>query len=349
MNEKTNMIDIEKTNYESVVLSSKTGYIRNLKNYPFSRWLTKKELHETCEKIENVIYKYIDSDKIEKINLSNADFIEKLFLKENNILFKDIEKDRDFQIVYLCNEKKVSIIINDDDHINIVNVEDGFKVDESFSYIENIDNLLSKDLSYAFSEEFGFLTSSPTNLGTGFKCSVMLHLPALVLSDMIGDILHSISQYNLSFRGYYGESNEFVGEFFQISNEVSLGKTSEDILENIKTVILQIIEKEIDKRKNIFSENSNLIDDYIWRSYGVLSNVRRISSIEAVKLLSRIRLGIDKGFFRKLSHSDLNKLLIDIQPAHLQYAGGSRMNANLRDILRADILRNKFSNLLTNN
>lgn len=334
---------------ENVVVSSRTRYARNLRKFSFARWAKAAELQDIVDIIDKAVIQSSLVDEFTKIVIDKIDKIGRTFLKESHLISAELEKGGKNRIVYLSKDSDISIMINEEDHLRIQSLAAGFQLTESFNKLDEIDEILGNALDYAYTENLGFLTACPTNVGTGLRASAMLHLPALVIAEEMNEILNSLSQHNLTVRGFYGEGSEFNGDFFQISNEFSLGKSELEIIETLRQVIEHIIEKEYEWRNKLFENNTSVIEDYIWRSFGVLSSARKIDSLEAIKLLSHIRLGIDKGYFPSLSHSDLNNLIIEIQPAHLQYSEGQEIAPNSRDIARASLLRKKFSSLIQNN
>jgi len=218
----------------------------------------------------------------------------------------------------------------------------GLNLFEAWKIINAIDDALSKKLEFAFSSQWGYLTACPTNTGTAMRGSVMLHLPALVMTKQINKVLAAISKLNFASRGFYGEGTEAAGNFYQISNQVSMGHSEEDILENISGLIHQIIEQEEQARQALVVQNRPLLEDKIYRSLGILKTARIISSQETVEMLSMVRLGVDLGIVKEIKPPVLNQLLIMIQPAHLQKIEGARLSASARDIKRASLIRQKL-------
>ena len=201
---------------------------------------------------------------------------------------------------------------------------------------------MSKKLSFAYSLKWGYLTACPTNTGTGLRGSIMLHLPSLVFTGQIGKILQATAKLGLNIRGLYGEGTEASGNLFQVSNQVSLGRTEEDIIDNIERIINQIIAREEATRRNIISKNKDALVDRVWRAYGTLKSAHIITSNETIALLSAIRLGVDVGVVKNMDRRTVNELLILTQPAHLQKLDGKILNSNERDIKRAELIRERL-------
>jgi protein arginine kinase len=218
-------------------------------------------------------------------------------------------------------------------------MQSGFNLFEAWEIINKIDEHLSKELSFAFQPEWGYLTACPTNAGTGMRASVMLHLPALVMTRQINQVLTAISKLSFTARGLYGEGTQAMGNFFQISNQVSLGPSEEEIIENLNGLIRQIIEQEHQTREVLFSRNRTMLEDKINRSFGILKSAHIISSQETVDVLSVVRLGVDLGMIKDIDRRTVNELFILTQPAHLQKMEDKRLTSHERDVKRAEIIR----------
>ena len=211
--------------------------------------------------------------------------------------------------------------------------------------IDRIDTELEKDLDYAFDPELGYLTACPTNLGTGMRASAMLHLPALVLAEQINRTVQAVNKIGLAVRGIYGEGTEAMANLFQVSNQTTLGDKESEILGRLNDVINKIIEQEHNARAKLHEEKPTFLKDQVWRAYAVLSNAYIISSKEALNLLSMVRLGIDMEFFSREHQRDVDQLLMNIQPAHLQLTAKKKLSAEARDTLRAEIIRDRLKSL----
>jgi protein arginine kinase len=216
------------------------------------------------------------------------------------------------------------------------------QLDSAWELCSRMDNSLEKEIGYAFDGSYGYLTCCPTNVGTGLRASVMVHLPALVMTGYIRSILEACGKLGVAVRGLYGENSEVLGSMFQISNQVTLGATEEEIIFGIKNVAAQIIEQERTLRSELYKQNSFRFEDRVFRSYGLFSNARILSSEESLKLLSDVRLGIDMGIIRNISIETLNEIMLLIQPANLQKLVGKPLNPDERDIKRAELVRSKL-------
>jgi protein arginine kinase len=218
-------------------------------------------------------------------------------------------------------------------------------LDETWKIADAIDDSLAQKLDFAYSSNWGYLTACPTNTGTAMRGSVMLHLPALVMTKQINKVMNAISKLNFASRGFYGEGTQASGNFYQISNQVSMGHSEQDVIQNIHGLICQVIEPEEQARQALILQNRPVLEDKIFRSYGVLRNAHIISSQETVELLSMVRLGIDLNIIKDVDRHAINELFLMIQPAHLQKMEGKKLNTPERDEKRAQLIRSKLSNV----
>ena len=334
---------------QKVVASSRVRYARNLAKYTYAPYAKSEEL----EKIADEIHQAIMSSKIlknyERISITDLSSLERVYLKESRLISSEMEKGGQFRLVYLSKDRDISIMVNEEDHIRMQNIVPGFQLSKITEEMNRIDDDIGEKLDYAFSPNLGHLTTCPTNTGTGFRASAMMHLPGLALSKSTDLVLKTLQPFGLTVRGFYGENSDFSGDFYQISNEVSLGKSEEQILDIMKRVIIQIAEKEQETREKLFVKNTSQIEDTVWRSYALLSNARMINSSEAMQHLSHLRLGIDRKLFPSFTHTELNNLVMKIQPAHLQIKQPGEINPQARDIARAKFLRKSISGIISNN
>jgi protein arginine kinase len=244
--------------------------------------------------------------------------------------------------VIVDNEEIVSIMINEEDHLRMQVMQSGFNLYETWNIASKIDDQLAKELPYAFLPDWGYLTACPTNTGTGMRGSVMLHLPALVMTRQVDRVLAAIAKLSFNTRGLYGEGTQALGNFFQISNQVSLGHGEDEIIGNINGIIRQIIEQEHQARELMFSKNRAMLEDKINRSFGILKSAYIISSQETIELLSLVRLGLDLGLIKHIDRARLNDLFITTQPAHLQKLENKKLTSEERDVKRAEIIRKRL-------
>jgi protein arginine kinase len=275
--------------------------------------------------------------------------LERSCLRESRLISIEVEKGHEHQIVYLSTQMNQSLMINEEDHLRFQALLPGLQIDGVLQLLDNMDEALGKDLTYSFSERLGFLTACPTNVGTGLRISVMLHLPGLVIRQKMDDVYKIIQPFGLTIRGFYGEHSDYTGDFFQISNEVTLGQDEAEIAKVLSQIVGRILEQEIEARDRLFDDDEKLLDDYVWRSYGQLRFAQRLETSEAMKLLSRIRLGISRGYFKDLTHKQFNQIIVAIQPGHLQAFHGSDLSSEARDHMRAEMLRQRLTGCVSNN
>ena len=325
-----------------IVMSSRVRLARNLADYPFSHWASKREQ----ETILGISKESILSLKKLKgslfVEIGKLDPIDKQFLVERHLMSKEHMIDSENKGLSVGQDEVISIMINEEDHLRMQVMKSGFNLKEAWQIINDLDNELGNSLDFAYSVDFGYLTACPTNAGTGMRASVMLHLPSLVMTKQIGKVLQAITKLSLTARGLYGEGTEASGNFFQISNQVSLGHKEEDIIDNIDRIIKQIVDHEQSARETLLSQNREALEDRIWRAYGTLKSAHIITSTETVDLLSLARLGVDLGVIKQADRTLINELFVITQPAHLQKLEKKKLTPNQRDVKRAEIIREKL-------
>jgi len=247
--------------------------------------------------------------------------------------------------VVLNKEETFCVMINEEDHLRMQALRPGLQLRQAWQAIDELDTALEKKLDYAFSNELGYLTACPTNLGTGIRVSAMLHLPGLVLSEHINPIIQSVNKLGLAVRGLYGEGTEALGNVFQVSNQMTLGENETNIVERLEKVLSQIIEHEENARQTLMEQKPKVVYNHIGRAYGTLANAHSITSKETMNFLSLLRLGLDMGVFPNVDRSLVDELFLTTQPAHLQRKLSDKLSAEERDILRADMLRECLKNV----
>lgn len=325
-----------------IVMSSRIRLARNLGKFPFSHWASKKEQQEILESAKKAI---LSLKKIKTplcLDIGKLDIVDRQFLVERHLMSREHTMDAENKGLCIGDGEVVSIMINEEDHLRIQVMKSGFDLKDAWHIINEMDDEIGSCLKYAYSPDFGYLTACPTNTGTGMRASVMVHLPALVITKQITKVLQAITKLSLTARGLYGEGTEASGNFFQISNQVSLGHKEEDIIDNISRIIKQIVDHEHSAREALLSQNRYILEDRIWRAYGTLKNAYIVTSNETVDLLSLVRLGVDLNLIKEMDRSLINELFVITQPAHLQKIEKKRLDPNQRDVKRAQIIREKF-------
>lgn len=326
-----------------IVISSRIRLARNIPNTPFPHWANKDQENEIIELAKSAISKAPQLKDSAFFMLTELDNLDKQLLVERHLMSHEHASRSNGKAICLTANEVISIMINEEDHFRIQVMKSGFDLDDVWQIINKLDDDLSRKSSFAFSKELGYLTACPTNTGTGMRSSIMLHLPVLVMTRQINRVLDAIAKLSFTTRGLYGEGTQASGNFFQISNQVSLGQNEGEITDNLKGVIRQVIDQEKTARQNLVSKHNSMLEDRIWRSYGTLKNAHIITSQETVELLSMLRLGQDLGIVKDLERSLINELFILTQPAHLQKIEKKKLSPQERDIKRSDLIREKLA------
>jgi len=322
-----------------VVISSRIRLARNLDGYTFCNLAKESELQQIARTVESAAADIEFLKNARVTDLENLDDVAREFLVERHLISRDLAEKRGTRKVIIGEREIISIMLNEEDHVRLQIINSGLQISQLWEIIDNIDNELGQRLDYAFSSDWGYLTACPTNVGTGLRVSVMLHIPALASTRAGNKILSSVSGMGYTIRGIYGEGSQATGAFYQISNEATLGQPEEKIVDLMRSVARQIIEYEREERQRIIEKDRIGLEDKIFRSYGTLTNARSISSREALNLLSWISLGINIGILSGLDETDIARLLVLTRPAHLQRLEGKKLNATARDISRATVIR----------
>jgi len=325
-----------------IVISSRIRLARNLDKIPFPHWGNKKQSEGVLNAITEAIGKVDSLKSSTTFQLAGLDSVDKQFLIERHLMSYEHGQRADSKAVTIDDEEIISIMINEEDHIRMQVMQSGFNLFEAWNIINKLDDCLAKELKFAFLADWGYLTACPTNTGTGMRGSVMLHLPALVMTTQINRVLAAIAKLSFTTRGLYGEGTQATGNFFQVSNQVSLGLSEGDIIENINGLIRQIIEQEGTARETMLSRNRAVLEDRINRSFGILKSAHIITSQETIELLSMVRLGCEMGMIKDLNRRRINELFITTQPAHLQKIENKKLSTQERDVKRAELIRNKL-------
>ncbi len=325
-----------------IVISSRIRLARNLAQVPFPHRLNKKGLSDILENLQGIVGQINMFKDSMFLRLGELDQVDRQFLVERHLMSHEHAATTDGKALIVSQEEILSVMVNEEDHLRIQVLRSGFDLNEAWKIINAIDDALAGKLEFAFREDWGYLTACPTNTGTAMRGSVMLHLPALVMTKQINKVLAAIAKLSFASRGFYGEGTQATGNFFQISNQVSLGHSEEDIIQNINGLIRQVIEQEEQARQAFLLQNRSMLEDKIYRSLGILKNAHIISSQETIELLSMVRLGVDVGIVKDVDRMAINELFIMIQPAHLQKIEGKKLNSNERDARRAALIRQKL-------
>ncbi|CDO05219.1 ATP:guanido phosphotransferase [Oceanobacillus picturae] len=327
-----------------IVLSSRIRLARNFANVSYPIIADKDKLEE----IRDFFRDNYENQSFEEykdfafVAIGDLSPVEKRVLVEKHLISPHLAENAEIAAALISENEQVSLMVNEEDHIRIQLYLPGFQLENALQKAFTFDDFLEEKVNYAFDETRGYLTSCPTNVGTGMRASVMMHLPALAMTKQINRMIPAINQLGLVVRGIYGEGSEAIGSIFQISNQITLGKTEEDIVEDLQSVVKQLIDHERKARSRIMEQSRTSLEDRIFRSYGVLEYSRVIESKEAAVCLSNVRLGIDLGFIENVSRNILNELMILTQPGFLQQYAKRTLTANERDVLRASLIRERL-------
>jgi protein arginine kinase len=324
------------------IVSSRARLARNLPLIPFAPRAGNAQLREVLDRVAGAIEGNPFFRDFQRVTISEIHSLHRLYLKESHLVSTEFEQGGEFRAIFISPDYRVSIMINEEDHVRIQCLAPGFQLRRALSLCEEVEAQLDAALGFARSERLGVLTACPTNAGTGLRLSVMMHLPGLVIIDKIDEITRNINQYGLTVRGIYGEHSDHIGDFFQVSNEVTLGKEHLELCATLESVAGQVVERELKARDALFEQKPLVVQDLISRALAVLQHAWILDSNEALTHLSKIRLGIDRGFLRPLNHPELSRLMIEVQPAHLQCMEGGKLPPEQRDNLRARLLHERL-------
>ena len=308
-----------------VVTSTRIRFARNLPEFKFNL-KNKADIEKLKNKIKENIYAI--GYGLKYIELKDIDDITKMSLVEKNLISPE----------YAVHNEDGAILINDEDHLKIQVFSSGLELENTLNYAIELDQKIEEVLGYATSKKYGYLTSLPTNCGTGLKASVMVHLPALTITKNINKVFYTINNFGVNVVGAYGENSKELGDTFQISNKRTLGVTEKEIIENLKVVTEKIIEQERKARKFLAKDTIEL-EDTIYRSYGILNNCRKISLEEAQQLISNVKMGTDLGILPELNDSKVQQLILYTKPANMQKYLGEQYETLERDIKRAEVIK----------
>ena len=327
-----------------VVISSRIRLARNIAGYEFLSCLSTDRQQQLLDKIKETLLSLDLGGKVDYVDIDQVSDIERSLFVERHLISQRHAKGTGPRGVVIAKDEAFTAMINEEDHLRIQVYAAGLQLHACWERINRIDDAIEQKLDYAFDTRRGYLTACPTNLGTGIRVSVMLHLPALKMTGQIEKFMQAARDCNLAVRGLFGEGTEAVGDFFQLSNQVTLGVSEKQIVDDFsERIVPKIIAYEAQARKTLLEKKSHALDDKIQRAMGVLRSACLISSQEALFLLSNVRLGVNVGRVKDISLSTINELFMLTQPAHLQLRAGKILNADQRDTLRAEIIRSRMN------
>lgn len=331
-----------------VIISSRVRLARNLVGYPFPHLLGPENADKILYALQTAIHQKGMQETVGKLEICRMTELsptERQILVEKHLISPDLLEQPEKRGVVLRNDEVISIMVNEEDHLRIQCLLPGLQLKECWDLANAVDDGLEQTLDFAFAEEQGYLTSCPTNVGTGLRASVMLHLPALVLTQQINAVLIALSKLGLTVRGLYGEGTQATGNLFQVSNQVTLGLTEEEIVDNLIMVAMQLVTQERTARRVLYKDQQHQIEDQVWRAYGLLKYARTMASSDAMALLSDLRLGVDLGIIPDIPAGLIMELIIMTRPAFLNKLKGTELNPYQRDIYRATLIRERLNSL----
>jgi len=326
-----------------IVISTRVRLARNIEGYAFAGRARDGERLRVLSQVQQAIDGIRQLKHGVLLRVDELPPADRLLLHERHLVSRELagldpqRPVRSGAAVHLT--RGTSIMVNEEDHLRLQSLQSGLHIASAFAAIETLDTELGEKVPYAFHNEFGFLTACPTNVGTGLRASVLIHLPGLVLTKEIGKVLAGLQQVGLTYRGLYGEGSEVVGNFFQISNQTTLGRREGELLDYLTRVVSHVIEREEEARKVLLRDAGYIIEDKLWRAYGTLRYARSLTFDEVMSYLSSVRLAVGLKLISDLSVYTLNKLLIFSQPAHLAYAEGRELTASEANLARARYVR----------
>jgi protein arginine kinase len=327
------------------VLTSRIRLARNLRRHPFPGWAKRDQRAAALDLMRPAVEALPAMKDGFSQELSGLNPVQKQVLVERHLISREHAARGEGSAAVIERRQTFSLMLNEEDHLRMQSIRPGLQLAAAFSALSELDSELEKSLEFAFDPTLGYLTTCPTNLGTGLRASSMLHLPALVLSDQIGQVLQAVNKIGLAVRGFYGEGTESLGNLYQISNQSTLGESEETIIRRLERVISEVATHERNAREKLLEDDPEMVSDKIGRAYGVLRHAHIIDSKEALNHLSLLRFGGILGFFPPETVILCDTLLMDIQPAHLQLHSGRKLTPEERDAIRAEIVRARLLSL----
>lgn len=326
---------------DAVIISSRIRLARNLRDYPFPNRMTDNERQEVAQKVKNLMcngdfcgYKFL------AVSMEDLSEIERVSMVERNLISMEFASPQKGKLLITTEDEKISIMVGEEDHLRIQVILKSFDIEKAYEIADKLDTELDKHLHFAFDKRLGFLTQCPTNLGTGMRASVMMHLPALRESRTVSRIANNLSKLGLIIRGAYGEDSDPAGDMYQISNQVTLGISEKSAIDNLKSITEQLVNSELKTREKMME--SVEYQDKIGRSYGILITARIISYKEAQRLLSNLRTGICDGIIDSVELHTVDKLMQMIKPANIMKIKGRKLDFSERDKVRAELIREEL-------
>jgi protein arginine kinase len=326
-----------------VIMSSRVRIARNLHRHRFAHNCDNGELSDILTESSRAAGETDTFKDSRFVGMGEISTLDRQFLAERHLVSRELLVNSVSRGLVVNGTEDVCLMINEEDHLRLQAYGSGLDLQRTYGKASRLDNELTSGLEIAFNERYGYLTACPTNVGTGMRASVLIHLPGLVHSKEINKLLESLSKLNHTMRGFYGEGSEVMGNFFQLSNSATLGMSEEDIVRGLREMATKVVGFERKAREMLFSKARSLLEDKVWRAYGLLRYAHSVSTKEALSLISAVRLGVGVGIIKDVSIKTLNHLLVYTQPSHLQRLNEMTMDAQERDVARAEYIRDALT------
>jgi protein arginine kinase len=327
-----------------IVISSRIRLARNFADYPFIRKCNAKDQRSIIKEFRQKLKGFTLGGNQEFVDLESLEEIDRQFLMERQIISRELSETEGSRGVLIDNSEQFSVMVNEEDHLRIQIMQSGLDLKTAWKKVNSIDDAIESQIKLSFSDTLGYLTACPTNVGTGLRVSVMLHLPALVVTKQMDKVFRSFQRINVAVRGLFGEGSQFMGDFYQVSNQITLGRSEEELIQQVREIIPVLIEYERKAREFMMNEKQRDLHDDVSRALGILSTARKISSEETMSYLSKVRLGVNLKLISDVPIETVNKLFIHTQPAHLQKISGRNLTSSERNVVRADYLQQHLLN-----
>jgi len=330
---------------EGLIMTSRVRLARNLDRVVFPHKISSEQGKELVRTVEAAFYdRDFRKSNFSTVRLWEQDKVSQTSYFEKHLISSNMLNNSSKGAVILSSDSREGIMINEEDHIRIQCIQPGYNLEEAFRAANRIDDQLDKNLDYAFDEKFGYLTACPTNVGTGMRASVMIHLPFIATDNKVEESLYALSKMGMAIRGIYGEGSKVAGSIYQISNQITLGLTEQETLENLKAVINKIIIQENRAREAAYKNYRYEIEDRVARSLGLLKSAVLLTSAECLKLLSDVRLGVEMGLIKTVSTATVDDLVTDVQPATIQKESGKSLTKEEINLARAKLVKRRIRN-----
>ncbi|MDR1959168.1 MAG: protein arginine kinase [Planctomycetaceae bacterium] len=325
-----------------IVISSRIRLARNISGFPFKSKASEEDRQQIEELLHQMMPKILDENSYYELDMETLSPVDRHLLQERQLISRDIADAEGPRAAFIAKDESFSIMVNEEDHLRMQSLTSGLDLSKVWNIINQLDDKVESLIPYAFSPELGYLTACPTNVGTGLRVSVMLHLPAVTISQEIEKVFRGLQKLNLAVRGIYGEGSQALGDFYQISNQITLGRSEEELMQQVREIVDRIVQYEQKARESLMHDDKNSVYDRASRALGILQSARTMSSEEAMHLLSSVRLAVNLGILEVPAIPLINELLLYIQPAHLQRLNNSELSVPERDLARAEFLRRKL-------